>query len=97
MTFPTSFTPISDELTQRCGIITAAVYGAIWRYAQMQDGACTASYATIARRLGLSRQTVITHVKILLRLGLIVDLTPGARRRPHRYQTVVLDAAQWRM
>ena len=85
MNFPTSFTPVSDELTQRYGIVTAAVYGAIWRYAQMQDGACTASTATIARRLGLSRQTVITHVRLLLDLGLIVDLTPKARYTPHKY------------
>ena len=89
MTTPDTFTPVFDTLIQRHGSNLALVYGAMWRFAQMETGACTASYATIACRAGLSRRTVIRYVQQLLRLGLIEDLSPGAAARPHIYRMSV--------
>jgi len=79
------FTPLFDEITQQYGIVTAAVYGYIWRKCQMESGHCSASFQTIADELNVSRRTAVTHVKQLVNDGLITDLTPNANRKPHKY------------
>lgn len=89
-----TFTPLFDEITQKHGIITSAVYGYIWRKCQGERGVCDASLQTIADSLGISRRTIVTHVKLLVDDGLITDLTPKADRKPHKYsvQTREIDA-----
>lgn len=79
------FTPIIDQLVEETGLVTAAVYGVVWRYCQMRDQVCTASLDKIAGRLGLSYRTVLRHIKVLCELGYIEDRTPGVRNRPHIY------------
>lgn len=79
------FTPLIDKLVDQYGIVTAAVYGAIWRYAQQKDGECWASGDTIADRLNLSRRTIIRHLKVLVSDGYLVDLTPDFQGKSHRY------------
>jgi len=34
-----SFTPVPHTLAQEVGLVCAAVYGAVWRYCQMEEGA----------------------------------------------------------
>jgi DNA-binding MarR family transcriptional regulator len=60
------FTPIIDGLAQETSFFTAAVFGVIWRYCQMEDGVCHASLETIAKKLGIGRSTVCKHLKILV-------------------------------
>lgn len=79
------FTPILDKLVSQYGIVTAAVYGAVWRYAQQEDGECWASGQTIADRLNLNRRTIIRHLKILVDDGYLVDLTPNLEGKSHHY------------
>jgi hypothetical protein len=80
------FTPVIDVLVQETGLITAAVYGVVWRYCQMEEGVCRASVARMARRLGIGRQTVHRHLKRLCELGYLEDTTPGRKCRPHVYR-----------
>jgi hypothetical protein len=79
------FTPIIDVLAQEVGLITAAIYGVVWRYCQMKDGVCRASLETIAQRLGIKRKTVERHIKKLCERGYLKDLSPDVKNRPHIY------------
>jgi len=64
------FTPMSDKIVRDHGLITAAVYGRMWRYSrQSKDSICSASQGKIADELGLSRPTVNFHVHILTEAG----------------------------
>jgi predicted ArsR family transcriptional regulator len=79
------FTPVIDEMARQHGLVRAAVFGRIWRYCQMTDGACSASLETIADGLGVDKATVLRHATALEEDGYISDLTPDARNRPHIY------------
>ncbi len=79
------WTPVIDALVEELGLIPAAVYGAVWRFCQLEDGVCRASLETIADRVGVDRRTVLRHVKALCEAGYLRDLTPDERARPHRY------------
>ena len=80
------FTPIFDAIVQDYHDETiAAVFGAIWRYCQMQDGVCRASLGTIADVIGVDKATVMRHAQILCEDGYLKDLTPDLRNRPHIY------------
>lgn len=81
----TNYTPVPDEIAQEFGIIAAAVWGRMWRYAQMSDGVCRASYKMIADNLGITRNTVIKHISTLEQAGLIHDITPDAIKSAHKY------------
>ena len=63
------WSPLIDSLVQNHGLVTAAVFGVVWRHCQMSDGVCSASHSTIAKILGLRRETVLAHLKILLESG----------------------------
>lgn len=81
-----NFTPLIDSLVARYGsLTTAAVFGSIWRHAQMQKGKCEASHETIADQVGVSTKTVERHVKKLVADGYVEDLTPDRRNAPHEY------------
>ena len=80
-----NFTPLLDNLVKEFGIVTAAVYGRVWRYAQGENKVCQAAQETIADELGIGRQTVIRHLKILEENKYLVDHTPELRHRPHTY------------
>jgi biotin operon repressor len=82
------FTPVIDVLVEKYGVIVAAVYGVVWRYAAMRGGVCFASQQSIADRLGISRKMVNETIGLLCQEGLILDETPGVRNRPHRYRIV---------
>jgi DNA-binding MarR family transcriptional regulator len=80
------FTPIIDALAQETSLTTAAVYGVVWRYCQMDDRICRASVETIAARVGISRKTADRHLKILVERGYLEDTTPDRRNAPHIYR-----------
>ena len=79
------WTPIIDALAKDHGLLTAAVFGRIWRYCQGEKGVCTASLETTASDLGINKATVMRHAKELLEHGYLKDLTPDARNVPHIY------------
>lgn len=79
------FTPLPDILVEQVGITTAAVWGRMWRYCQMDGGVCQASLETLARELGLHRTTIIQHVDVLVKGGYFIDKTPDLKNRPHTY------------
>jgi helix-turn-helix protein len=55
----------------RIGVYGYAVYCAIKRHLNQKTGDCFPSYATIARKVGIDRGTVIRYVKKLKALNLI--------------------------
>ena len=80
------FTPLIDILIEQYGgVITAAVFGRVWRYCQGAYGECAASLQTIADELGLSYRTTLRHIKTLCTDGYLTDKTPKLRNRPHIY------------
>lgn len=79
------FTPLMDVLIQEYGLVTAAVWGRMWRYAQQDDKVCTAANEKIARELGLDRRTIIRHIKTLVDNGYVIDETPDIKHKPHIY------------
>ena len=80
------FTPLIDILVEEYGgVITAAVFGRVWRYCQGAYGDCRASLQTIAGELGLSYATVMRHIKALCADGYLEDKTPALRNKPHTY------------
>ena len=72
-------------LVQEFGLVTAAVFGAVWRYCQMENRVCNASTRTIADDLGMEHGTVLRHIKKLCKAGYLRDETPGLRNKPHTY------------
>ena len=81
----TGFTPVLDNLIQEYDLVTAAIYGIVWRYAQMSDKICKAPLKKIGNRLDLSGKTAERHIKKLCVNGYLVDLTPDVRNKPHSY------------
>ena len=80
------FTPLIDILIKQYnGIVTAAVFGRVWRYCQGTYGECSASLQTIADELGISYATTLRHIKTLCADGYLEDGTPDLRNRPHTY------------
>lgn len=80
------FTPLIDSLTQEHGVVTAAVFGRMWRYCQGDRGVCQATLERIGDDLGLDKATVQRHAAKLCELGYLEDTTPGLRNRPHTYR-----------
>ena len=80
------FTPVIDDVMKDTSLITAVVFGRVWRYCQMPNGVCQASLDKIAGGIGLSKQAVIKHLKILEGKKYIEDATPCLRNRPHTYR-----------
>jgi len=79
------FTPIIDDVLKETSLITAVVFGRMWRYCQMKDGVCNASLETIAEGIGLSRSAVMEHAKILVDKEYLKDHSPNLRNHPHTY------------
>jgi DNA-binding Lrp family transcriptional regulator len=85
------FTPVIDALAQAVGHTTAAVYGVVWRYCQMDERVCRASVAQIGRRLGLHPKTTRRHLKKLCELGYLEDTTPDRNNGPLIYRDIGAD------
>jgi len=78
-------TPVPDALVEEYGLVTASVWGRVWRYCQMHDGVCRAAIDTIAAGLGMSGRTIIRHLDELCKDGYLFDMTPDLRHKPHIY------------
>lgn len=79
------FTPLPDLLVKRYGVLTAAVWGRMWRFCQMESRVCQASLETIGGELNLDRSTIMRHIETLVVDGWMEDRTPGLRNKPHTY------------
>lgn len=76
-----------DIITNDLGLVTSCIFGKIWRYEKMRDGVCKASISTLAEEVGVSYNTILTHIQKLIDAEYIVDLTPNLKNRPHIYKT----------
>lgn len=65
------WTPLIDAVAAETSVLTAAVFGVVWRYCQMPDGACSASAQQIAAKLRISTKSVYRHLQRLEQLGYI--------------------------
>ena len=63
------FTPLIDSVVDEMGLAAAAVFGKVWRYCQMETGACTASQDRLASELHISDRTLRTHLDALVERG----------------------------
>lgn len=79
------FTPIIDAVIEEVGLMSAVVFGRMWRFCQMGDGVCKASLEKIAEGIDVDRATVQRHAEKLCEAGFLKDLTPDLRNRPHIY------------
>src|SRR5712691_6558600 len=62
---------IIDECLPQIGCYGFTIYAVIKRHLNQKTSQCNPSYATIARKIGIDRGTVIRYVKKLKALGLI--------------------------
>lgn len=81
-----NITILNMTIVQRFGLTTAAVFGRIQMYCQLEDGVCTASMETIGGELSIDRATANRHAQRLCEAGYLEDLTPGLRNHPHTYR-----------
>lgn len=82
-----NFTPLLDSIVERFDLLTAAVYGRIWRYQQMGKGRCLASQGRIANDLKVGRATVQRRIYILIDAGYLKDVTPHGSLTSHYITT----------
>lgn len=82
-----AYTPIFDGIAQldKTNLSDVAVFGTVWRYAQGDLKKCTASPESMADRIGVTHNTVRASLKKLCGLGLIQDLTPDVKYKPHEF------------
>ena len=80
------FTPVIDEVVKATSLMSAVVFGRIWRFCQMPDGVCNASLETISEDIGIDKASVMRHAKILVEQGYLEDLSPDLRNHPHTYK-----------
>ena len=77
------FLKIEDDIAENPDLSWTAkgVYGAIANFARRKksDGNCYASHTTIGKRTGLGRRAVLNAVKVLIGVGLIVEVAEGRR------------------
>lgn len=79
------YTPLFDILISEFDLMTAAVYGRVWRFSKMHDGVCYASVSKIAQSIGVSYVTALRRLKKLVDEGYLIDQTPELRNAPHTY------------
>ena len=63
------FTPAVDHIVAEHGIITAVVFGVIWRNCQLSDGVCAASIDMLSKQTGIRPRAIIAHAKKLIENG----------------------------
>jgi len=77
------YTPVIDALVTELGTMPALVYGNVWRFCNLKDGVCRASVRKLAKRIGVSPETVRRCLRVLCEAGYLRDRDPGQRGRPH--------------
>jgi DNA-binding MarR family transcriptional regulator len=66
------FTPVFDEIRDSLGMNAALVFGAVWRFCQMESGHCTASQETIAARCCMKRAAANRAIAALVGAGYLL-------------------------
>ena len=79
------WTPIIDAVVTETSLMSAVVFGRMWRFCQMEDNVCKASLQKIAEGIGVDKATVQRHADKLCEAGYLKDLTPDLRNKPHVY------------
>lgn len=80
------FVPVIDGLVEDMGSLPRAyLYGYIWLNRD-KDNCFDQPLETVARRISLSRTTVLRHIKKLCDDLYLHDLTPDEKTKPHCYQ-----------
>jgi len=77
------WSPIFDSVADEFGLVTAAVYGVVWRYCNMKSGRCFASQETLAKKVALKRRSMVKHLDTLVKYGYLKVY--GERGRPNVY------------
>lgn len=71
------FTPVVNEIAKDVGLIGAAIFGEMWRYAQLDEKneikVCTASQTKIGKRIDITRKTVNRYLPKLEKAGYIKE------------------------
>jgi hypothetical protein len=80
------FIPVIDTMIPEVGLMTATVFGKVWRYCQMEDGVCMASQERLANEMGVSRVTLNQHINKLIETEYLEDMTPALVGLPHTYR-----------
>lgn len=79
------FIPVIDVLVDETDLMTAVVFGKVWRYCQMKKKKCYATVPRLAEECGISVSSVQRRLKKLCALGYLKDTTPNLRNKPHTY------------
>lgn len=58
-------TPVSEKLAEKLGYVKAAIACRVFFYQQLEQGVCSASVGTIAKKLGMAVGTVSSNLKWL--------------------------------
>ncbi len=80
------FTPVIDVLVDETDLMTAVVFGKVWRYCQGDEGRCYATVPRIAEECGISISSTQRRLKKLCKMGYLLDTTPNLRNKPHSYR-----------
>lgn len=64
-------TPVSEVLAEKLGYVRAAIACRVFFYQQLESGLCSASVATLAKKLGMASGTVSNNLKWLRENGFI--------------------------
>jgi hypothetical protein len=80
------FTPCFDFISVNYGNTVGMILGKIWRFSKMSDSVCKASRQRIASELGIGLSTVQRAISVLEEIGIIQDITPTLKHRPHSYR-----------
>lgn len=83
------FTPILDPIVKKYGYMTAIVFGAVHRFAMMEDGICRASYETMADMIGCSKGAISKHIGILVSDGLLKQHGKAMEGSPAKFSISV--------
>ncbi|KKM92874.1 hypothetical protein LCGC14_1214040 [marine sediment metagenome] len=85
------YTPVPEILTKKYGLITAAIYGRIFRFSEEAKG-CYESQGTMAEALNISISTIKVHTRLLVKDGYIKCINDGGQGRNfHFYITSKLE------
>jgi len=66
------WTPAPDIIVKEFGLLTATLFGRIWRYCQGDSKICSVSQGNIANELGVTRSVINREIKKLIDAGYIV-------------------------
>jgi len=85
------FTPAPDCIRDDIDVLAALVFGAVWRWCQMDRGQCEATVEAIAKRAGCSTTAARIRLRALERRGWLT-----AETRPTK-PTIYRDSERWQL